>query len=531
MAEWRKGVLAVGVAALLAGFGLRIWALPGLEALTWVLIGGGGIAALAGLLLLADALRRRGRDRPLRQGARAAIDLLIVLAILVLMNFVAMRHPYRRDLTAGEVHTLSPQTVTVLKSLDLPVDGTAFFLPEHAPQRRRLEELAVEYRYHAPEFHIDIVDAQARPEIAQAWDVSVVPTVVLRGGERRARFTTISERELTNALVRVTRNRETVVYFLTGHGERKPDDTGADGYREAADRLRQQRFAVRTLNLADGARVPGDADVIVVAGPSSPLLSREVELLEGWLTAGGGLLLMADPGTTSGLEDLVDRSGVRIGKRFVLDAGLAARLVDGGFAPVATEYAFHPVTEGFDLNTVWPSTVAVETDPDVAVGTDAVVLVRSTAGAWEESDSEAIRAGAAVRFDAGRDLPGPLGLAAAVSRAAGPEAGERHRDEAPLGEGDPATAAHGMRLVIFGTSLLAANRSFYRVGNADLFLNAVSWLAGEADLLAIRPRAPGHTPLVLTAAEARWYLWTLVVGVPTLVAVLGLGLWWRRRGL
>jgi len=77
-------------------------------------------------------------------------------------------------------------------------------------------------------------------------------------------------------------------------------------------------------------------------------------------------------------------------------------------------------------------------------------------------------------------------------------------------------------LVVLGDSEFANNNLFPVQGNGNLFLNTVSWLAEEEDLIAIRPRKGGGSgPVMLTAAQAPLIFWLPVVLLP--LGVLGTG--------
>jgi len=84
------------------------------------------------------------------------------------------------------------------------------------------------------------------------------------------------------------------------------------------------------------------------------------------------------------------------------------------------------------------------------------------------------------------------------------------------------------RFIVFGDSDFAANAYFHLQGNGDLFLNAVSWLAEEADLAAIRPKETKAQPLMLSALQARLIFWFPVVVLPLAVLMIGVLVLTRR---
>ena len=87
------------------------------------------------------------------------------------------------------------------------------------------------------------------------------------------------------------------------------------------------------------------------------------------------------------------------------------------------------------------------------------------------------------------------------------------------------------RVVVYGSSNVAANNSLGVAGNRDFFLNTVSWLAEEEDQIAIRPKETKSTPVFLTSRQAQTVFLLPVVVVPGLVIVGGIVALVRRRAL
>jgi len=130
------------------------------------------------------------------------------------------------------------------------------------------------------------------------------------------------------------------------------------------------------------------------------------------------------------------------------------------------------------------------------------VLARTTPDSWGETDRASLQAGQ-VKPDP-QDPKGPLPVAAVATK-----------DKA--------------RIVVYGTSSLAANQFLNVQGNRDFFLNTVSWLAEEEDQLAIRPKETRQTPVFLTSQQAQMVFLVPVVVLPGLVLIGGIVALVRRR--
>jgi ABC-type uncharacterized transport system involved in gliding motility auxiliary subunit len=69
----------------------------------------------------------------------------------------------------------------------------------------------------------------------------------------------------------------------------------------------------------------------------------------------------------------------------------------------------------------------------------------------------------------------------------------------------------------------------FPVANSDLFLNMMSWLSSDEDLISIRPKEPEDRRLMVSAAQMNSLLITNVFGIPILILGFGIFVWWRRR--
>jgi ABC-type uncharacterized transport system involved in gliding motility auxiliary subunit len=77
---------------------------------------------------------------------------------------------------------------------------------------------------------------------------------------------------------------------------------------------------------------------------------------------------------------------------------------------------------------------------------------------------------------------------------------------------------------------LAANEFLNLSGNRDFFMNTLSWLAEEENLIAVRPKESRNAPLFLTAAQAQVAFLVPVILIPLSTIVGGLVAVARRRG-
>jgi len=458
------------------------------------------------------------RSRTVKYGSNAFVSVIVVLGIVVLVNYLFNTYRYRYDATPGKIHSLSDQTITVLKGLDQDVNVTAFFKKDEGPA---FQDMLREYRYHSKKLSYEFIDPDQNPAMAKRYGISVYGTTVLESGEREEKIESQEEKDLTNTLIKVTRDRNKAIYFTQGHGEADIDEeTARDGYAQVRDRLQDVNYDVKKIVLAQEGAIPDDCAALVVVGPKTAFFSNEVGLISTYLDRGGSGMFLIDPVVQSGLEDMLRAWSIEVGNDFVVDYGIMAQLfgVRDRAMPVTTTYGEHPITEKHKgMMTFYPLVRSVSLADQTGEGATGVELIQTSAQSWAETDLLALTQASAKIAQGPGDRAGPISLAVAVT------------SEARMAQGDVEESGKKNRIVVFGDSDFANNQFFTQQGNGDLFLNAVSWLVEEEELISIRPKGPRFSPISLTARDGKVIFWLSVIMMPLIVAVAGIVVWWRRR--
>ncbi|MBM3223843.1 MAG: hypothetical protein FJZ47_08595, partial [Candidatus Tectomicrobia bacterium] len=292
--------------------------------------------------------------------------------------------------------------------------------------------------------------------------------------------------------------------------------------------LEEQNYTVQELVLARQPQVPDDAAVVILAGPRRDLLESETAALSAFLGRGGHILAMIDPEVAPGLVDFVKRYGIDVGNDIVVETNPLGRLVGGDYLmPVVMTYERHAITKELgNVMTMFPVVRSVQPIRELPPGVTAQSLVQTSTESWAEMDLKALQEGR-TGFDADSDRRGPISIATVATvtpeKAATPEATENATTDKPA-------TSRAARLVVVGDSEFANNSLFSVQGNGNFFLNTVSWLAEEEDLIAIRPRKGGGSgPVMLTASQAPLIFWVPVVLLPLGVLASGAVVFIRRK--
>ena len=524
---------SLGTALVIAALVVR-FTLPDRLTLWWWL-------AVAGLVLLAAYTLSQWRDvvatfrrRQARYGTLATVSVLLGVAILVGVNYVLARQNKRWDLTAARQYSLSPQTIQILESLESPITVLVFAQEYEFPRyRSRLGE----YAYISDQVSLEYIDVDKNPVRARQYEVQAYGTVVFEYNDRVERVVSDQEQELTNALIKAVEGEELKVYFLQGHGERSPEGADRDGYGSLADALRLDNLAVERLPLAQTGTVPTDADVVIVAGPSTDLLPAEIDLLRAYLEEGGKALFMLDPpigpdrAEPDALISLLAEWGIEIGRDVVVDvSGVGQLLGTDATVPIATTYPPHEITDRFELLTAFPLARSVRPAAGGAGDRVPVTFVETSQASWSETNLGGLDSGEVALDEEQGDATGPVSIAAALSLSVDNDVPETNSaDNLDASAEDEAPASPETRIAVFGDSDFASNSAIGIQGNRDLALNAINWLAQQENLISIRPREPEDRRITLTADQQFRIQLLALLMIPGVVLGTGVYSWWRRR--
>lgn len=502
--------------------------------------------AMAGLACTLLYILSQWRDvarsfsgRNARLGSLAAASVVVVLAILVAINYLASRHNKRWDWTAARQFSLSDQTKKVLHSLEKPVRIRVFAKPEDF---NRFRERLDEYQYESKEVNVEYIDPDRRPTLANQDKVTQMNTVVLEYDGRTERVTSDTEQALTNGLIKVVQGKQTKLYFVQGHGERSPDDSERTGYSTIAGLLGSENFATDKLVLAQQRQVPADATVVVIAGPKQDFFPAEIEALKAYLAKAGKVLFLLDPReradapALTNLVALVKEWGIEVSDDVVINVPADMQVTDGevidvtalaslpnsdGTFVLAAKYNPHPIIQGFRVLSAYRMSRSVSASASGSDGRTAQSLVETTATSWAETDLKRLTAsGQVAREPAKGDKSGPVSIAAAVSAPVA---------DAPAGDQNPAQDKPETRVAVFGDSDFGSNGLLGFQGNHNLFMNTVNWLAQQENLISIRPRDPQDRRVTLTARQQSLIRLLAIFVIPGLILAAGVQTWWRRR--
>ncbi|MBS1260925.1 MAG: hypothetical protein MAG453_00241 [Calditrichaeota bacterium] len=525
---------------------------------------------------------------------QTTIGIVLVVAILVLLNLIANTRFIRLDLTEEKLFSLSDASKKVVRNLEEPLTVKVFASENLSPQlkdtKRFLNDLLAGYRaYGGGEFRYEFIDPGSDEELeAEAQKYRIPPFqenvwnkdqlelkrvylgAVFLYEDQQETIPTLQnvsglEYNITSLIKRLTNQQEYKVGFVQGHGEPDPTQQQAQRGLDAqaatiaqAVNVIKNNYEVEQVNLQEAEAVPDDINVLVILNPSQKFSDAEKLKIDEYIVTGGEVAWMYSPikanlqaGTASdmrlGLDDWTSAYGFRVNANLVADQNASMINVQErrGFFTVQNtiKYPFFPNVTTFNDNAVVIENInmvslffasTIDTSLAREKGLELTPVMYSGPRSMVQSGRFSINATQTWSDDMfdrehvvlGAMLEGPF-----ASRFAGAEQPPVADDGAPIEiAGMPEKAPEDTRMFVLGDGNFILDGYLSNPANVYLLLNAVDWLAGDTDLIALRGREFEMRPLK-EISQGQKQVWKYVnwFGPPLLAILIGIVYWQVRR--
>ena len=441
------------------------------------------------------------------------IFIALFTGVIGLLAWLSTVYVYQADWTTGGRNTISEDTRKLLTELTEPVTITAY-ASEDAVLREQIRDLVGSYQRFKPDMTLGFVNPDTVPEQVRNEGITVDGELVVHYHDRSEHVQSRSEQTLSNALLRVSRQAQRWIVLISGHGERDPHGEANADLGAFGKELERNGLKVRTVNLAENA-IPENTSLLVIAGPRVNLLPGEVAQIRDYVTNGGNLLWLGEPGKMAGLEPLAEQLGIAFLPGVVVDATTQAFGINDPSFAIVTAYPNHAVTRDFKSITVFPEAAALEIRDDPHW--QATPILSTLARSWTELGELK----GEIQFDKNTDeRAGPLDIGVALTST-----------EPSSGESTDAsdTPPHGQRVIVMGDGDFLSNTYLGNAGNLDLGLDMVRWLSHDDAFIDIRVKAAPDTTLELGRIAQAVIGLGFLIGLPLLLLGSGVVIWLRRR--
>jgi ABC-type uncharacterized transport system len=486
-------------------------------------------------------------------GFNVLSQVVLFTAIIMMVNYVNFRHFKRWDFSRNQKYALAPLTKNLLSGLKKPVKAVVFFPGfqaiaqdvsallreyEYASDKKltvelvdpyrnllRAKELSEKYKFGSSD-NIVILDCEGKSKFVNASDMADMDNSGAMFGQAPAVRSFKGEEALTSALLEITEEKQSKLYFLTGHGEPAPSSEDLSALKGFIDR---QNIKLDPLNLNNVDNIPEDASAVVLLGPKADLSEGELKLLSDYWMERNGRLFLALPASTktpkiaawlaslgvSLQQDVVVKSGTMLvlqGGQPTIRNGIITNAV--GFTPPSTKNVLKDAA-GFDMQFAG-LTQSLTVDSAKAAGEKirSQPLITTTPDYWGETEYNASAEPQAVK-DLQKDHAGPLSLGLALERG---------------GIQDPRVKVQTARMILVGNAAFLSNEGLRASETGlDFAINSINWLINREQLAGIPPKAKQAVSLSLTEYQMSQVALCVMCIIPGIAALLGTLVWWRRR--
>lgn len=460
---------------------------------------------------------------------------ILVLAVVVMVNFLGAHFFGRFYLSSQTRVKLSPRTVNILKSMTKHVAVTLYYdkeddfyptivalLNEYRSVNPNISVRTVDYLRDAGEaqkikeqYKLDspmdknlvIFDCDGHVKIANGDALTETKLVPVAGGTkpefRRKPVAFRGEMMFTSMLLAVTNPKPLMAYFLQGDGEPSLTDSSEMGYLKFGAVLGENYIATMPLQLRGDNAVPDDCSLLIIAGPTTVLSESELQKINQYLAEGGRLFALFNYFSLkrpTGLEPILARWGVNVGNDVVREP----KNTINGEDVIVYDFSQHPAVNalaGSALQLILPRTIGA-------------VNWKNPPADAPEVDELAFSSPDSTLANEPGVAPRSYPLMVAVEQKPG------------TGVANPRGTT---RMIVVGDSFFLGNRQIESGANRDFLGYAVNWLLDRTALLkGIGPQPVTEFRLIMTREQLQNVRWLLLGALPGAILLLG-GLTWLLR--
>ncbi|MGV3720626.1 MAG: GldG family protein [Actinomycetota bacterium] len=442
------------------------------------------------------------------------VALGLVVALILVNTMVRRRIQVKADLTKNQRFTLAPRTREILKSLKSPVTATVFLPAGRGAAQGR--DTFKQFAEASANFNWTQVDPLVNPQkyLTMSPQPKLDPTTlsgaVLEYNGKRQDVTEFTEKEITSALLKMTRDSVRKIAFLKGHGESTPDEAAGAGPAKSIQVLTQDlkdsQWVLESVDLySKDAKAPSPAEVavLVIAGPEKPLSADEQKRVDEYLNNGGRVLLLLNPlGPT--FSDFTKRWGLNTRTDLVVDR--TQGLILTGATP-SSHVAVRPARRvvfryARSVTPVSPAPTGVTVTELLKTGPTAEVIANFDPKTTDPNTAPA------------EGQPREITLIALAEKALGSGADAKKAKLLVVGDND------------FMTDQLAQAPSIF---NRDLASGLINYLGEEEALVEIAPKDENTEQAFLTPDQGRLLPLIHLLDFPLLALLLAIIVYVKRR--
>lgn len=447
-------------------------------------------------------------NRKFSQSASSISLTVIVIGLILVINYFGGHNQIELDLTKNKIHAFSDQTNKVMHELKADLRAEYF---GDSNGKARYTPLFENYQRLSNHFKIEYIDPNKEPARVRASGIKKINTLVLTYQQKSVKIDDLSEEKITNSILKIEKEKKQTACFVVGHGESSIEDITQNGMQSLKIGLEDQAYEVKEVLLSN-VNLITTCNSILMLGPHGDLSKNELKSLEEYLNHGGRAVFAVDAELaqkeklSKDFRQLLNGWGVIVKDGLIVDPESRKAGMDASVVMINLFNPTHLITKDYLQPSYFPFVRPI--DP-VAVAPSGLMSITSLAktneNAWSELDIDSFVKGSA-QYNEGVDIKkGMQSVAVAI------------------------TGKHDTRIVVFGSSQMVNNQYARFGGNLDLFLNSVSWILQDENLISIRTKSDDEGRVELTEQNSIKIFWIIIVVIPFTIMLLGILIWLKRK--
>lgn len=447
--------------------------------------------------------------------------IVVLIAVFAILASESLSSKYTKlDFTSGKLFSISGETENVVKGLTKDVQ--IYYITTSGSEDQLVENILQRYDDLSSRLTVSVQDPAINPSFGSEYtseQVSLNSIIVVCGEKSRyishdelyetqTDYQTYSqtrefvgESSITSAVSYVSGDKFPKIYITSGHGE---EELSAS-MKEA---VKKSNVETEEISLLTAESIPEDAAGLMIYEPSTDISDSERDLILSYLKSGGNLMLftgyIGEP--LANIDALMSNYGM-VSENTMVFEGDNSKCVRGYNYYLVPDMGEHdiltPIKEaGYSVLAPLAKPIKMTySKPDTAVIT---TLLSTSNSAYKKTN-----------------------IQSTTEKEAGDEEGKCVVGATVLDKTDSGDAHI---LWITSGRLLDENVNQLVSGaNQDLLLNAINWMGGREEGIAIHPKSLAAEYLTVSSGAATLWSIVLVFVIPVIVLVFGIYVWIRRK--
>lgn len=473
------------------------------------------------------------KKRWLINGTKTTILVLIILAIFIGISVIMQKLDLTPiDLSKDKLYTLTDESKEKVKDIDKDINMYFVGIGEDDS----IIDLAKQYTKANEKIHVESVNVDDRPDIAQKYQIqSGDLVIIIECGERSKMISyndlytsdpttyetiDVSEEKLTSGILSVTVDEVPKIYFLTGYS----DFSLSSGMQYLNIYLQNEINEVDTVDTLTTGKIPDDCDTLVITTPNKDFDEITTNAIIDYINSGRNILWMNSVLATkedfTNVNKILAMYGVNPFEVGGIRETNSDKMVYDSPDLIMPELQYHQITKNLQngmlfLNATKINLVSSEELENLNI--EETDILKTSEGSYFRTNFYN-----SSNSKTDEDEAGPFLVGAELDKT--------------ITEKTDDTPAVTSKLIIYGENYFVSDVPLSSSVNSpliqfrqnkDLVLNSIAYLSDREEDITAR-KTTGNVTYTATEQENQIIL-AIIFGVPVLIIIIGIIVWIKRQ--